>query len=81
MRQLLQNSVIKEIRNNYNKKKEVHTMQEITKKYVESNRVKQEVWEKIMYNMNGLISNEQMKKLEEAFMSCAKEYVFQKKGE
>lgn len=56
-------------------------MQAITKNNVESNRVKQEVWEKIMYNMNGLISNEQMKKLEEAFMSCAKEYVFQKKGE
>lgn len=69
------------MRNNYNKKKEVHTMQAITKKYVESNRVKQEVWEKIMYNMNGLMSNEQMKKLEEVFMSCAKEYVFQKKGE
>ena len=50
-------------------------MQAITKKYVESNRVKQEVWNKIMYNMNGHISNEQMKKLEEAFMSCAKEYV------
>lgn len=56
-------------------------MQAITKNNVESNRVKLEVWEKIMYNMKDLISNEQMKKLEEAFMSCAKEYVFQKKGE
>lgn len=56
-------------------------MQEITKKDVESNQIKKEVLEKIMYNMNGIISNEQMKKLEEAFMSCAKEYVFQKKGE
>lgn len=56
-------------------------MQAITTNNVESNRVKQEILEKIMYNMNGLISNEQMKKLEEAFMSCAKEYVFQKKGE
>ena len=52
------------------------TMEDI----VESNRIKKEAIEKLRRDLQGTLSQTQLDKLEEIFLSCSEGYIFRRKG-
>lgn len=53
------------------------TMEDI----VESNRIKKEAIENLRRDLQGTLSQTQLDKLEEIFLSCSEGYIFRRKGE
>ena len=52
------------------------TMEDI----VESNRIKREAIENLRRDLQGTLSQTQLDKLEEIFLSCSEGYIFRRKG-
>ena len=52
------------------------TMEDI----VESNRIKKEAIENLRRDLQGTLSQTQLDKLEEIFLSCLEGYIFRRKG-
>ena len=52
------------------------TMEDI----VESNRIKKEAIENLRRDLQGTLSQTQLDKLEEIFLSCSEGYIFRRKG-
>ncbi|MFR8473865.1 MAG: hypothetical protein ACLVCT_02960 [Lachnospira sp.] len=51
------------------------TMEDI----IESNRIKKETWESCRKDLQGILISDQLEKLEDAFYSAAKGYIFRRK--
>lgn len=48
---------------------------------IESNRIKKEAIENLRRDLQGTLSQTQLDKLEEIFLSCSEGYIFRRKGE
>ena len=49
-------------------------------KIIESNRLKKEAIENLRRDLRGTLSQTQLDKLEEIFLSCSEGYIFRRKG-
>lgn len=47
---------------------------------IESNRIKKEAIENLRRDLQGTLSQTQLDKLEEIFLSCSEGYIFRRKG-
>ena len=47
---------------------------------IESNRIKREAIENLRRDLQGTLSQTQLDKLEEIFLSCSEGYIFRRKG-
>lgn len=48
--------------------------------FLESNRIKKEAIENLRRDLQGTLSQTQLDKLEEIFLSCSEGYIFRRKG-
>lgn len=54
-------------------------MNTIMEDIIESNRIKKETWESCRKDLQVILTSDQLEKLEDAFYSAAKGYIFRRK--